>query len=82
MDNTLILSLTAMLLGFAGIAIKICFASKCTSVEIGCIKIHRNVEIEPIRYDEDATSSTNSTAAAAATTAAKQNDNTRSFNKK
>ena len=53
MDNTLILSLTAMLLGFAGIAIKICFASKCTSVEIGCIKINRNVEIEPIRYDDD-----------------------------
>jgi hypothetical protein len=50
MDNTLILSLTAMLLGFAGIAIKICFASKCTSVEIGCIKIHRNVEIEPYLY--------------------------------
>jgi len=76
MDNTLILSLTAMLLGFAGIAIKICFASKCTSVEIGCIKIHRNVEIEPIRYDDD-NSTTNSTA----NSTTKQN-NTRTFNKK
>lgn len=74
MDNTLILSLTAMLLGFAGIAIKICFASKCTSVEIGCIKIHRNVEIEPIRYDDD-NSTTNSTA----NSTTKQN-NTRTFN--
>jgi hypothetical protein len=59
MDNTLILSLTAMLLGFAGIAIKICFASKCTSVEIGCIKVHRNVEIEPIHYDEESSVTSN-----------------------
>ena len=70
MDNTLILSLTAMLLGFAGLAIKICFASKCTSVEIGCIKIHRNVEIEPIRYYDD-----NSTAKSTT-----KPNNTRAFN--
>ena len=57
MDNTLILSLTAMLLGFAGIAIKLCFASKCTSVECGCIKIHRNVEIEPLHYDDESSNS-------------------------
>ena len=52
MDNTLILSLTAMILGFAAVTIKICFASKCTDVELCCIKIHRNVEIEPVYYDD------------------------------
>jgi len=52
MDNTLILSLTAMILGFAAVTIKICFASKCTDVELCCIKIHRNVEIEPIYYND------------------------------
>ena len=51
MDSTLLLSLTAMILGFCGLALKICFASKCTSVEICCIKIRRNVAIEPINYD-------------------------------
>ncbi len=71
MDNTLILSLTAMLLGFAGIAIKICFASKCTSVEVGCIKVHRNVEIEPIHYDDDNSKS-----------GSKQNNYVREFNEK
>jgi len=52
MDNTLILSLTAMILGFAAVTIKICFASKCTDVELCCIKIHRNVEIEPVYYND------------------------------
>jgi len=59
MDTTLILSLTAMILTFSGIALKICFASKCTNVELCCIKIHRNVEIEPTRYDDTHNSNRN-----------------------
>lgn len=70
MDNTLILSLTAMILTFSGIAIKICFASKCTDVELCCIKIQHNVEIEPIRYDETPSTSSNKN----------NNDNVRDFN--
>jgi hypothetical protein len=47
----LILGLTGMFFSFCGIALKICFASKCTSVEICCIKIKRNVAIEPLYYE-------------------------------
>ena len=47
------LVLIAIILGFFVAIIKICFASKCTEIEIGCIKIKRDVAIEPTRYDEN-----------------------------
>ena len=53
MESTLILSIVAMSLGFFGIALKMCFASKCTSVECLCLKVHRNVDIEATTYEDN-----------------------------
>ena len=33
-------------IGFLIATIRMCYKSKCQTIEIGCIKIHRNVELE------------------------------------
>ena len=34
------------IIGFLGLTLKMCLKSKCDNVEVCCIKIHRNVEVE------------------------------------
>ena len=38
-------------IGFLGLTLKMCLRSKCDNVEICCIKIHRNIELEE-KFDE------------------------------
>jgi len=40
------LSLGGLIFGFLGLTIRYCLKSKCDSVECGCIKIHRAVDVE------------------------------------
>ena len=47
-DAFFITTMTTMILGFCGLALRFCLKSKCENCNLcwGCIKIHRRVELE------------------------------------
>ena len=45
-DSTFFLTIGTLAFGFLGLVIRNCYKSKCSSIEIGCIKIIRDVEEE------------------------------------
>ena len=45
-DGTFWLTISGLAFGFFGLVIRNCYKSKCSSIEIGCIKIIRDVEEE------------------------------------
>ena len=45
-DQVFWLGFIGAIIGFLGLTLKMCLKSKCDVIEIGCLKIHRNVEIE------------------------------------
>ena len=40
------ITMTGLIIGFLGLSVKMCLRSKCDSVDLCCLKIHRNVEVE------------------------------------
>ena len=47
MDDLAIITVITLIIGFLGLSVKMCLASKCDNVELlGCLKIHRNTEQE------------------------------------
>ena len=38
--------MTGLIIGFLGLSVRMCLRSKCDNVELCCLKIHRNVEVE------------------------------------
>jgi hypothetical protein len=56
MEELAIITITTLIIGFLGLSVKMCLASKCDTVEIlGCLKIHRNTEQEMPEVDIDNT---------------------------
>ena len=49
------LAVIGAIAGFLGLSLKMALKSKCDSIECGCIKIHRNiqVELEEEKYEID-----------------------------
>ena len=45
-DQVFWLGFIGAIIGFLGLTLKMCLKSKCDVIEIGCLKIHRNVEVE------------------------------------
>jgi hypothetical protein len=46
LTETFWVAFVGTIIGFLGLTLKMCLKSKCDNVEVCCIKIHRNVEIE------------------------------------
>lgn len=47
MDDLAVITIVTLIIGFMGLSVKMCLASKCDKVELlGCLKIHRNTEQE------------------------------------
>jgi hypothetical protein len=40
------ITMTGLIIGFLGVSVRMCLRSKCDNVELCCLKIHRNVEVE------------------------------------
>jgi hypothetical protein len=54
-DAFFVTTMTTMLLGFCGLALRFCLKSKCEHCNIcwGCLKIHRRVELEENVQEND-----------------------------
>jgi len=46
LTETFWVAFVGTIIGFLGLTLKMCLKSKCDVIEIGCLKIHRNVEVE------------------------------------
>jgi hypothetical protein len=46
LTETFWVAFVGTIIGFLGLTLKMCLKSKCDNVEVCCIKIHRNVEVE------------------------------------
>jgi hypothetical protein len=47
MDDLAVITIVTLIIGFMGLSVKMCLASKCDTVELlGCLKIHRNTDQE------------------------------------
>ena len=53
LSETFWVAFVASIIGFLGLSLKMCLKSKCDSIEICGLKIHRNIEaeIEEEKYD-------------------------------
>lgn len=40
------ITMTGLIIGFLGLSVRMCLKSKCDHVELCCLKIHRNVDVE------------------------------------
>jgi len=45
-DDTFWLTLSGILVGVIGLGIRSCYKSKCAVIEMGCIKVTRNIDDE------------------------------------
>ena len=46
LTETFWVAFVGTIIGFLGLTLKMCLKSKCDNVEVCCIKIRRNVEVE------------------------------------
>jgi hypothetical protein len=54
MDDLAVITIVTLIIGFLGLSVKMCLASKCDNVELfGCLKIHRNTEQEVREIDTE-----------------------------
>ena len=45
-DDTFFITISTILVGVIGLSIRSCYRSKCYKIELGCLKIYRDVEEE------------------------------------